>query len=68
MPIRLYYMGNTFTNNSSYQGRLKENTQLGGELIGDNSVEGDGEVLSLAIESLKAGLDNMIAVLPHCPF
>ncbi len=32
MPIRLYYMGNTFTNNSSYQGRLKENTQLGGEI------------------------------------
>ena len=29
MPIRLCYMGNTFLNNSSYQGRLKESTQLG---------------------------------------
>ena len=27
-PIRLCYMGNTFINHSSYQGRLKENTQL----------------------------------------
>ena len=31
MPIRLCYMGNTFLNNSSYQGRLKESTQLGAE-------------------------------------
>ena len=29
MPIRLCYAGNTFINHSSYQGRLKENTQLG---------------------------------------
>ena len=28
MPIRLCYMGNTFINNSSYQGRLKESTQV----------------------------------------
>ncbi len=69
MPIRLYYMGNTFTNNSSYQGRLKENTQLGGELIGDNSVEGDGEVLSLAIESLKAaGLKEFQLSVGHADF
>ena len=29
MPIRLCYMGNTFLNNSSYQGRLKESTRDG---------------------------------------
>lgn len=29
MPLRFCYMGNTFINNSSYQGRLKETTQLG---------------------------------------
>ena len=34
--VRLCYMGNTFINNSSYQGRLKETTQLGAELVGDN--------------------------------
>ena len=32
-PKRLCYIGNTFINHSSYQGRLKENTQLGAELI-----------------------------------
>ncbi|MCM1257193.1 MAG: ATP phosphoribosyltransferase regulatory subunit [Roseburia sp.] len=69
MPIRLYYMGNTFTNNSSYQGRLKENTQLGAELIGDNSVEGDAEILSLAIESLKtAGLKEFQLSVGHADF
>ena len=33
MPIRLSYCGNTFVNDVSYQGRLKENTQMGAELI-----------------------------------
>ena len=46
MPIRLCYMGNTFINNSSYQGRLKESTQLGAELIGDSTVDADAEILS----------------------
>ena len=41
MPIRLCYMGNTFINNNSYQGRLKENTQIGAELIGDGTVDAD---------------------------
>lgn len=69
MPIRLYYMGNTFINNSSYQGRLKENTQLGGELMGDDSVDGDGEILSLAIESLKAaGLKEFQLSVGHADF
>ena len=47
MPIRLCYMGNTFINNSSYQGRLKESTQLGAELIGDSTVDADAEILSM---------------------
>ena len=69
VPVRLCYRERTFTNNSSYQGRLKENTQLGGELIGDNSVEGDGEVLSLAIESLKAaGLKEFQLSVGHADF
>ena len=56
-PVRFCYQGNTFTNSSNLQGKLKEVTQMGAELIGDNSVEGDGEVLSLVIHILKnAGL------------
>ena len=38
LPLRFCYMGNTFINNSGYQGKLKEFTQIGCELINDNSV------------------------------
>ena len=34
MPMRLCYIGNTFINHSRYQGRLRENTQLGADLSG----------------------------------
>lgn len=53
LPIRLCYRGNTFVNNSSYQGRLKESTQMGVELIGDPSVDADGEVIALIVKLLK---------------
>ena len=52
VPIRLCYTGNTFINHSSYQGRLREVTQMGAELIGDDSVEADAEMLALVIESM----------------
>ena len=56
-PIRLCYMGNTFINYDKYQGRLKETTQMGAELMGDGSVASDVEVLSVLIEALQeAGL------------
>ena len=56
-PIRLCYMGNTFINNSSYQGKLKEVTQLGAELMNDDSIEADAEMLALTIECLfESGL------------
>ncbi len=52
LPIRLCYTGNTFVNQSKYQGRLSENTQMGAEYIGDDSVEADAEMLALVIESM----------------
>ena len=52
LPIRLCYNGNTFVNHSNYQGRLRETTQMGAELMGDDSVEADAEMLALVIESL----------------
>ncbi len=56
-PIRLCYMGNTFINYDKYQGRLKETTQMGAELMGDGSVQSDVELLSVLIEALQeAGL------------
>ncbi len=53
-PIRLCYQGNTFTNTEALQGKLKEVTQMGAELMGDGSVEADGEMIALVIEALLA--------------
>ena len=51
MPIRLCYTGNTFVNYpQSYQGRLRENTQMGAELIGVESIEADAEMLALVVD------------------
>lgn len=52
LPIRLCYTGSTFVNHSNYQGRLRETTQMGAELMGDDSVEADAEMLALVIESM----------------
>lgn len=54
VPIRFCYVGNTFTNTSDLQGKLKEATQMGAELIGDSSTEADGEMAALVIEALLA--------------
>ncbi|MBR6019552.1 MAG: ATP phosphoribosyltransferase regulatory subunit [Lachnospiraceae bacterium] len=57
LPIRLSYCGNTFINNSGYQLRLKETTQAGVELFGDDSVVADAEILALTVACLRnAGL------------
>lgn len=56
-PIRFSYKGNTFTNTSNLQGKLKEVTQMGAEFINDASVEADGEMIAMVVEALKsAGL------------
>ncbi len=69
MPIRLCYLGNTFINNNSYQGRLKESTQLGAELIGDKSIDADAEILALATECLLcAGLTDFQLSVGHVDF
>ena len=58
-PIRLCYMGSTFINHDKYQGRLKESTQLGAELMGDSSVKADVEMISMLVAALqKAGLEE----------
>lgn len=56
-PIRLCYTGNTFINNSSYQGRLKETTQIGVELFNDGSVLADADIIALTVKCiLEAGI------------
>ncbi len=69
VPMRLCYLGNTFTNTSSLQGKLKEVTQMGAELINDDSVEADAEMLSLVIEALKnTGLKDFQLCIGHSDF
>lgn len=59
MPIRLCYQGNIYINSLEHQGRLKESTQAGVELINDSSKEADGEILALVIQCMKrAGLSE----------
>ena len=68
-PIRLCYAGNTFINHSSYQGRLKENTQLGAELIGLDSVEADAEMIAMVVDGLKkTGLTEFQVSIGHADF
>ena len=55
--VTLSYTGQAFTNSSSYQGRLKETTQMGVERIGDSSAEADAELLAMTVECLlESGL------------
>lgn len=57
LPVRLCYCGNTFINNTEYQGKQKEVTQLGCELINDGSLAADAEMLAVTVECLlKSGL------------
>ena len=54
LPIRLCYTGNTFSNIHNLQGKLKEVTQLGGELVNDDSSAADGEILATVIDCILA--------------
>ncbi|MCD8121397.1 MAG: ATP phosphoribosyltransferase regulatory subunit [Clostridiales bacterium] len=54
MPIRLCYKGSTYNNGASYRGQLKETTQTGVELIGNDSSDADAEMIAIVIDALKA--------------
>ena len=65
-PVKLCYQGKKFVNGSSYQGRLKETTQLGAELIGDASIDSDAEVIVMLVKSLlAAGLTEFQVEVGH---
>ncbi len=69
MQVRLCYVGNTFVNSSSYQGKLKEVCQIGAELINDCSSDADGEMIALTIECLqRAGLTEFQVDIGHADF
>lgn len=69
MPMRFCYMGNTFINGSDFQGRLKETTQIGAELLCDGSIEADAEMISLMISCMKAcGLHDFQVTIGNVDF
>jgi ATP phosphoribosyltransferase regulatory subunit len=69
LPIRLCYVGNTFINGHSYQGRLKETTQLGAELILDDTPDADAEMIALTIDCLlQAGLKEFQVEIGQADF
>ncbi|MEH2929033.1 ATP phosphoribosyltransferase regulatory subunit [Candidatus Ventrimonas sp. KK005] len=68
-PLRLCYLGSAYLNTVSYRGRLHETTQTGVELIGDNTSDGDGEMIALVIDALKAaGLQEFQVELGQVDF
>lgn len=54
LPIRLCYEGNTFLNTHQHQGKLSEFTQIGGELVNDDSSAADAEIIACVIHCLLA--------------
>lgn len=52
IPLRFSYQGNNYINTSSLQGKLKETTQMGAELLGDASPEADAEMIAMLVEAL----------------
>jgi len=69
MPIRLSYCGNTFVNSQGHQGKMKESTQIGAELIGDETSDADAEMIALIIDTLKStGLEEFQVDIGHVGF
>ncbi|MCL2837539.1 MAG: ATP phosphoribosyltransferase regulatory subunit [Oscillospiraceae bacterium] len=69
-PLRLSYIGSSFRNDEAYSSaRQREFTQMGIELLGDDSNQADAEVIKIAIETLKAaGLKKFKIDIGHIGF
>ena len=68
-PVRLCYLGRTFVNHQEHRGRLKENTEIGAELIGEGSADADAEIIAMANDMLlAAGLSDFQISIGHVGF
>lgn len=69
-PLRLSYVGSAFRNGEAFSlARQREFTQVGVELIGENSAAADSEVIEIAIETLeKSGLEDFQIDMGHIGF
>ena len=53
-PIKVYSVGNVFRYEEPQKGRYREFTQFNAEVIGAPALQGDAEVVALAIECLRS--------------
>ena len=68
-PVRLCYLGRTFVNHQEHRGRLKENTEIGAELIGGGTADADAEIIAMATSMLlSAGLKDFQISIGHVAF
>ena len=68
-PLKFCYKGNTFINTSEYQGKLKETTQIGVEMVNENSIYADAQMICLVIDTLLAtGLKEFVVSIGDTEF
>lgn len=59
IPIRFFYKGNAFSNKGLYEGKAIEVTQMGIELLKDDTALADAEVLEIVVKNLLSiGLEE----------
>lgn len=54
LPLKFFYIGNSFNYSEMGGGRQKEFTQAGIEIMGVNTVQSDAEVIAMAVNAIKA--------------
>ena len=65
-PIKVYSVGNVFRYEEPQKGRYREFTQFNAEIIGAPALQGDAEVIALAIECLRGvGVKEVHARIGH---
>ena len=68
-PLRLAYVGSVFRGQEEGQGRLREFTQAGVELLGEEAPDADAEVIALAASCLRrAGTAGAVLHIGHLDF
>ena len=60
--LKFTYKGNTFSQTGELQGKLRETTQMGVEMIGDDSIDADVEMLKLSFDAIKAVSDKYFVI------
>lgn len=69
IPLRFYYFEDVFRYNEHYQGKLREFTQAGVELIGVNSYDADAEIIAVSVNSLlSCGLKDFKICIGQAQF